>query len=109
MATVTYRRAGTDKNIVGGSFTSDNSAQVLSLGFIPEYIKIVNETDVIVWEKTRGMTAANCVKYNGTGPAITVDTNSYILFNTTGTTVGTVTLHATLVGNAKAISFIAYA
>jgi hypothetical protein len=106
MATVTYRRAGTDKNIVGGSFTSDGSAQTLNLGFIPEYIKVINETDAVIWEKTRDMAAANAMKID---TAVATDTNSYILINTTGTTVGTITLHATLVGTSKAITFIAMA
>jgi len=105
MATVTYRRNGAVTNFAEGTFTSDNSAQTLSLGFIPSWIKVFNETDVIMWEKTKGMTASTCIKYNGTGPAITADTNSYILINTDGT----VTLHATLVGNSKAIKFVAMA
>lgn len=105
MATVTYRRNGPVTNIAEGYFTSDNSAQTLTLGFIPSWIKVINVTDVIIWEKVRGMASTDVIKYNGTGPAITLDANSYILINTDGT----VTLHATLVGNAKAIKFIAAA
>jgi hypothetical protein len=45
------------------------------------------------------MAAANCIKTVGSAGVTTLDTNSAILINTDGT----VTLSATLVGNAKAI------
>jgi len=101
MATVTTdRRADGIVGSVCGHFTSDNAAQTITLGFIPNYMKVVNETDSIVWEHFASMTAANSVKTTGV-PAVTVDTDSAITFNSDGT----VTLSATLVGNAKAIKF----
>lgn len=104
MATVTIsKRADGIVNMATGSFTSDNAAQTLTLGFVPTHIRIINETDVILWEKWDPMAAANCLKTVGSTGVTTLDANSYLLINTDGT----VTLHATLVGSAKAIKFIA--
>lgn len=91
-------------NFSSGSFTSDNTACTVTLGFIPRWVKVINSTDVIVWEKIEGMAAANCVK-TVTAGTTTVDTGSAILINTDGT----VTLSSTLAGNAKAISWVAFA
>lgn len=104
MATVTLSKRGDGiVNVVTGSFTSDNAAQTLTLGFIPLHVKVINETDVIIWEKIDPMAAANCLKHVGSTGVVTLDTNSQIVINTDGT----VTLGATLVGNSKAIKFIA--
>ena len=105
MATVTYshKQAGVPQ-MVAGSFTSDNAAQVITLGFRPTWFKFVNETDVIVWEKFANMVAANSIK-TVTAGTTTVDTTSAIVVNTDGT----VTLAAAAVGNAKAIKWIAAA
>lgn len=106
MATVTYTaRSGGVVNSAVGSFTSDNAAQTLTLGFKPNYVKIINETDAIIWESLSVSSSTKVVKYNGTGPAITVDTGSAIVINSDGT----VTLSSTLVGNSKVITFFACA
>lgn len=106
MATVTYSaRSGGVVNTVAGSFTSDNAAQTLNLGFKPNMIRVINETDAIVWEALSVSSSTKTVKYNGTGPAITVDTGSAIVINNDGT----VTLSSGLVGNSKVITFVAYA
>lgn len=103
MATVTLsKRADSIVNVVTGSFTSDNAAQTLTLGFNPLHIIVFNETDAMKWEKFDPMVAANSIKTVTAGTQ-TTDTNSQILFNGDGT----VTLGATLVGSAKAIKFIA--
>jgi hypothetical protein len=34
-------------NFCHGSFTSDGAAQLVNLGFIPNYVYVINETDVI--------------------------------------------------------------
>jgi hypothetical protein len=105
MATVTASsRAAGVINTAAGSFTSDNTATVVSLGFNPSWVKVINSTDVIVWEKVTGMAAANSIK-TVTAGTTTVDTGSAILFNGDGT----ITLSATAVGNSKAISWVAYA
>lgn len=103
MATVTAtsRSAGV-VNFASGSFTSDNSITVVTLGFTPRWIKVVNTTDVIVWEKIEGMPAANSVK-TVTAGTTTMDAGSAITINTDGT----ISLSAAAVGNAKAISWVA--
>lgn len=103
MATVTYSaRSGGVLNSVVGSFTSDNAAQTLTLGFKPNYIKVINETDTIVWESFSVSSSTKVLKTTGV-PAVTVDTGSAIVINSDGT----VTLSSTLVGNSKVITFFA--
>lgn len=103
MATVTLsKRADGIVNVVTGSWTGDGAAQTLTLGFVPLYIKIVNETDATTWEKWDPMVAANSIK-TVTAGTMTVDTGSAIVINSDGT----VTLSATLSANAKAFKFIA--
>lgn len=97
-------QAASIHNFASGSFTSDNTAAVVALGFKPRWVKVVNTTDVIVWEKIEGMAAANSVK-TVTAGTTTIDTGSAILINTDGT----ITISATAAGNAKAISWVACA
>lgn len=103
MATVTAtsKSAGI-VNLSSGSFTSDNTATTVTLGFKPRWVKVVNTTDVIVWEKIEGMAAANSIK-TVTGGTTTIDTGSAILINTDGT----ITISQTAVGSSKAISWVA--
>ena len=89
-------------SFASGSFTSDNTATTVTIGFKPRWVKVVNTTDVIVWEKIEGMAAANSVK-TVTAGTTTIDTGAAITINTDGT----ITLSATAVGNAKAISWVA--
>lgn len=89
-------------NFASGSFTSDNTATTVKLGFTARWVKVVNTTDVIVWEKIEGMAAANSVK-TVTAGTTTIDTGSAILINADGT----ITLSSTAVGNSKAISWVA--
>ena len=103
LVSATSRGAGIN-NLATGSFTSDNTATTISLGFKPVWVKVINSTDTIVWEKLEGLAAANSVKTVGAGTT-TIDTGSAILINADGT----VTLSATAVGNSKAISWIAMA
>lgn len=89
-------------NFATGSFTSDNTATTVTLGFVARAVKVVNSTDTIVWEKIEGMAAANCTKVTST--TLSVETSSDILINT----AGTLTLSQTLVGSSKAISWAAW-
>lgn len=103
MATVSAtNQAGGVANFASGSFTSDNTATVVKLGFDARWVKVINSTDNIHWEKLEGMAAANSAKRiaDGTG---TIDTGSAILINDDGT----ITISATAVGNSKAISWVA--
>lgn len=103
-------QAGTVSNFASGAFTSDGNVTIVSLGFKPRYLKVLNETDVLIWEKFEGQVAANSLKTNpGTTTAsdtitTTVETGSDIVINTDNT----VTLSAALVGTSKALRWIAF-
>lgn len=103
MATVTVsKRSDGVNSFAHGSFTSDGSAQSINLGFVPNYMIVVNETDGMVWQKFQPMVAANSVQIRDhASDQVVIDTASQILFNSDGT----VTLGATLVGTSKAIKF----
>lgn len=94
-------QAGGIANFASGSFTSDNTATTVKTGFKPRWIKVVNGTDNIIWEKIEGMAAAAVLKRiaDGTG---TVDTGSAIVISDSG-----FTLSSTAGGNSKAISWVA--
>lgn len=102
--TTQARQAGIPQ-MVAMSFTSDGAAATLSLGFKPTFVKVINETDTIVWEWLKGMAATKTIKYNGTGPAITTDTGTAILDNADGT----ITISSGAAGTSKAITVLAYA
>lgn len=103
MATVTATSISAGiVNFASGSFTSDNSITVVTLGFTPRWIKVVNTTDVIVWEKIEGMPAANSIK-TVTAGTTTMDAGGAITINANGT----ISLSAAAVGSAKAISWVA--
>lgn len=97
----TTQNAGVS-NFASGSFTSDNTVTIVALGFTARSVRVVNTTDVIVWEKIQGMAAANSVKTVSNGTT-TIDTGSAILINTDNT----ITLAAATVGATKAISWVA--
>ena len=103
MATVTVsKRADGIVNVATASWTGDGAAQTVTLGFVPLHVKIINETDVIVWEKWDPMAAANCIK-TVTAGTTTLDTGSAIVINSDGT----LTISATASANAKALKLIA--
>lgn len=85
-----------------GAITSDGTAISLNLGYVPSYFILVNQTDVIIWEKLRDMAAANCLKVVTAGTT-TLDTGSAVVFNADGT----VTISATAAGTAKSLVWIA--
>lgn len=102
MATATSNSMGIT-NIATGSFTGAGAQVEVDVGFKPRYIKIVDETNVITWEKVEGMAAANSVK-TVTAGTTTVDTGSAILIDSdeNGFTVS-----ATLAANAATIVWMA--
>ena len=85
-----------------GSFTGDGTAVTINLGFIPSFFLLINQTDVITYEKLRGMAAANCVKVVAAG-TMTLDTGSAILFNSDGS----ITISAATNVNGKSFVFLA--
>lgn len=85
-----------------GVITSDGTAVTLNLGYVPSYFCLINQTDVIIWEKVNGMAAANCLKIVTAGTT-TLDTGSAIVLNADGT----VTISATAAGTAKSLVWLA--
>jgi hypothetical protein len=85
-----------------GTITSDGTAVTLNLGFIPTFFQLINKTDVIIWEKLRGMGATEAIKVVTAGTT-TLDTGSAIVFNSDGT----VTISAAAAGTAKALVWVA--
>lgn len=102
---ITSRAAGV-VNSVSGTIVSTGTAAAatISLGFVPRWVKVVDSTGVIVWEKIEGMAAADSVKTITAGTT-TIDTGSAILINADGS----ITLSSTLCGNNKSIAWVAIA
>lgn len=88
-------------NVATGSFTGDGTIATLTLGFKPRYFKLVNATDVVVYEKFEGMVAANSIKTVAAGTT-TNDASAITL-----DAAGTVTIPAAINISAKALSWIA--
>lgn len=93
-------RSGGVINSASGGFTSDGNITILNLGFAPSMVRVINETDAIIWDKLGGEAAANCMK---TDTAVALSTSSDIVINSDGT----VSLSATVVGTSKAIRWYA--
>lgn len=85
-------------NNASGSFTGAGNAETLVLGFVPQYVEVFNETDVILWKKFGTQAAANTIKLTNVA-VMTKDTGSAIVINSDGT----VTLSATLAASSKVL------
>jgi hypothetical protein len=101
LATATRRGDGVVR-IQDGAWTGDGTAVTLSLGFVPTFFMLINQTDVILYEKIRSMAAANCIKVVTAGTT-TLDTGAGITFNSDGT----VTISAAFNVTAKSFVFLA--
>ncbi len=88
-------------NFASGSFTSAGVAEVVTIGFKARWIRVVNSTDTITWEKMEGLAAANTIKE--VADTLSVDTSSMIVIGTDGT----FTIHATAAGTSKALAWVA--
>jgi len=89
-------------NMATGSFTGAGAAVEVDLGFTPRYIKIIDEDNVITWEKLTGLAAANSVK-TVTAGTTTVDTGSAITIDDGGFSVS-----ATLAASSANIVWVAF-
>lgn len=96
----TTARSGGVVNSACGKFTSDNNAATITPGFVPNYVKVINETDAIIWEAINGMSSTKVAK---TDTAVAITTNSDIVINSDGT----VTLSSSLCGSSKVIVWYA--
>ena len=82
--TATSKSASVVNFATGQLDPSDNTAVVVTLGFTPRHIIVVNEDLVVRWEKFEGMAAAACLK-TVTAGTTTYDANSAVVINTDGT------------------------
>jgi hypothetical protein len=82
----TSNSAGIVNFATGRIDPTDNSAVVVTLGFRPRHIKVVNEDLVVVWEKFEGMADAAAIKVVTAGTT-TYDTNSAIVISDNGFTI----------------------
>lgn len=100
--TASYGSNGVPNFQVGG-YTSDGGLCLVTLGFKPAYVKVINETDVIVWEWIKGMGSTKTVK-TVTAGTTTIDTGSAIVDNDNGT----FTISATASGTSKVLTWVAH-
>jgi len=71
-------------NFASGLLTTGSASAVavqIVVGFIPRYVWIFNETDILEWRKMDGMVAANTALTTGSTGAVTIDTSSAIVFD----------------------------
>ena len=109
----TTGRPGEVVSIATGKFTSDGTTITINSGFSPRWIRVVNTTDVIIWEWNEGLAATNTIK-TVTAGTTTIDTGSAIVVpvdpgHATAAGSNTFTISSTAAGTAKAISWIAVA
>lgn len=100
------KRSGDVSNHQFLKFTSNGNAVAVPLGFLPRKIRVVNDTDAIVWEWQYGMGATHSIKtVLGGSLTAALDTGSAITFTADELANGcaTVTLSATLCGTSKTI------
>jgi hypothetical protein len=88
--------------IQDGAFTGDGTVVTVNLGFVPSEFILINQTDVVTFQKLRGMAAANCIKVIAAG-TMTLDTSSAVVINADGT----VTISAATNIAAKSFVFLA--
>lgn len=78
-----------------GSYTGDGAAQNVKLGFVPDHVHIVNETDGdATWEWFSGMTDGHALTSNATGDNSKITANGVSAYegdnsNAPGFTIGT--------------------
>lgn len=99
--TPSYAFNGVSNFAVGG-LTTDGTAVTVTLGFLPRYIKVINETDVILWEWIKGMAATKAIKVVTAGTT-TADTGSAIVDSGDGTFI----ISATAAGTSKVLTWVA--
>lgn len=85
---------------VSGYFTGKGNAVSIPVGFQPTHVKVVDDTNSLVWEWHRGMTATHTIKMTLGTVAAVVDTTTAISVTVDNTGNGTVLLSAGLSANA---------
>ena len=91
-----------------GTYTGTGAAANISVGFIPDYVRIVNITAPAVDEWFNGMTAGTSVTTTGTTPAIRAAPGGVTAFAGTAALAGQgFTVGAALSTNASVYRYVA--
>jgi hypothetical protein len=90
---------------ISGYFTGAGNVVSIPVGFQPSHVRIVDETDVIIWDWYKGLAATHTIKQVTAGTT-TVDTTSAILVSTDLAGNCTITLTAALAVNAANICYV---
>ena len=101
------RQSGSVEQDVHGFFTSDGNPVQINVGFKPLEVKLINETDTLIWEWQYGMAATHTLKTAGT-PTVAIDTTSAIVVSEPAPNGGgnwIVTTSAAAAGTSKNILF----
>lgn len=95
-------------NFASGSSTGAAAVIDVTLGFKPRYVRVFNETDVILWEKFEGQADANTVKQVTAGTT-TKDTGSAIVvMGDTDDDYAGFQMSATLAASGKTLYWVAF-
>ncbi len=96
-------------NLATGTTTGDGTAVDVTLGFTPRYVRVWDDTGVILWEKFAGMPDANSIKQVTAGTT-TKDTTSAIVIkgSKAADTYKGFQLSAALAGNGKSLFWAAF-
>jgi len=104
-------------NFATGTTTGAAEAVDVTLGFKPRYVRVFNETDVILWEKFATQADANTVQLDpgttGANDTVTTtkDTGSAIVIkggSVDGDTYSGFQMSATLADTAKVLHWVAF-
>jgi len=81
-------------NCEPGTLTGTGLARTITLGYRPAYVKIIDQTNNIIWEFVDGMMATHTLRQTIASPAVnSVTTSSDIAISDTGFSI-TATLNA---------------
>jgi len=108
-SSTTTRQAEGITNTASGKITGAGAVVDVTLGFVPRYVRVFNETDVIVWEKYYTQVDANCMKQVAAGTT-TADTSSAIVIKAgapAGDSYKGFSLSAALAASGKALHWTA--
>lgn len=97
-------------NTAVGVTTGAGAAVDVTLGFKPRHVRVLNETDVIIWEKYASQADADCIKLTN-AVALTKDTGSAIVLMggaVEGDSYRGFQMSATLAANGKTLRWIAF-
>jgi len=102
MAEVQNNMDGVARFASGYIDPSATGSKVITLGFRPRYVLMINEDLVVRWEKLDSMADAACLK-TVTAGTMTYDTNSAIVIDDSGFTISSAAY-----GDGDNVMWIAY-